>query len=297
MNRAELRRHLEEAGIRLRKAAGQNFLVEDDLAAAIARDGGAGPADVVLEVGTGAGILTRHLAGEAGHVLSVELDERVHALAGRLLADLPNVTLLRADALEGKAALNPVVLSALAERLGGGKRLRVVANLPYNVATPLVVLLLAAELPLDAVVVMVQLEAAQRFAARPGEEGFGAVSLLCAALSERVELVRRVPPEVFFPRPSVSSAVVRLVPRPGRQTGFPRFSQVVRGLFNYRRKTLTRAAHLAAAQDPGLAGLPQAVAGAGLGSVRVEEISLDQARLLAGEGPHPLSGQKSWRGG
>jgi 16S rRNA (adenine1518-N6/adenine1519-N6)-dimethyltransferase len=292
VTREELTQILAQAGIRLRKTSGQNFLLEDHLAAAIAGEGEIRDSDVVLEIGTGIGALTQYLCPPAHHVLSVEIDARVLDVARMQLAAHDNLTLLHADVLASKSALSPEVLGELRARLGT-RRLRVVANLPYNVATSLVVLLLSADLPLDAMVVMVQLEAAQRFAARPGDEAFGAVSLLCAALCERIELTRRVPPEVFFPRPKVQSAVVRFLPRTGRREGFPRLQRAVRGLFNYRRKRLGKAAKLAAKLDPELAWLPLAVEALeldGPSALRVENLALSDVRQLAAwEGPPPGS--------
>ncbi|MCO5169119.1 MAG: 16S rRNA (adenine(1518)-N(6)/adenine(1519)-N(6))-dimethyltransferase RsmA [Planctomycetes bacterium] len=263
MKRDELRALLEAAGVRPTRASGQNFLVDENLAQAIARDGvgddeAAGA--VVLEVGTGPGILTELLLPRARHVVTVELDARLAALARERLGDDPRLTLVEADALASKSQLNPRVLEALAPPLAGGAPLRVVANLPYAVATPLVVGLLSERLPLSLMVVMVQLEAAERFAAGVGDPAYGAVSVLCGALCERVKLLRRVPPDVFWPRPKVTSAVVRFDPRPDRRDGFEALAEVVRALFNYRRKTIARAARQVAEREPGLAWVEQAVA-------------------------------------
>ncbi len=281
MRREELRALLAQAGIQPRRSSGQNFLIEEPLADAIARAGEVGPEDVVLEIGTGPGILTSRLVKLAHHVIGVELDPRVAALTRAQVPAPERLTLLEADALAGKNQLNPLVLEALAERLAGGRRLRIVANLPYSVATSLVVLLLAAPLPLERMVVMVQLEAAERFAAGPGDEAYGAVSVLCAALAREVRLLRKVPPEVFFPRPKVTSAVVRFVPREGRHDGFAALSELVRALFNYRRKTLAKAARLAAKSAPGLAWVERALAaGAADPGRRPEELDLDGFRAL-----------------
>lgn len=279
MKREELRALVEAAGVRPSRASGQNFLIDDNLAVAIARDGTGEPGapdsaadDVVLEIGTGPGVLTEHLFPRAGHVLTVELDPRLAALSRERLGAASNLTLLEADALANKNQVNPLVLEALAPLLAARPRLRVVANLPYAVATPLVVGLLAQRLPLSLMVVMVQLEAAERFAAGVGHPQYGAVSVLCAALCERIRLLRRVPPDVFWPRPKVSSAVVRFDPRPDRHDGFEALSTVVRALFNYRRKTVAKAAREVAAREPSLAWIAEAV------SRRVAEGVLDARR-------------------
>lgn len=279
MKAEALRALVEAAGVRPSRASGQNFLVDENLALAIARDGTSDDAplvrpdgaqggaheaaareDVVLELGTGPGVLTELLLPRAHHVLTVELDARLAALSRERLGAADNLTLLEADALANKNQLNPRVLEALAPLLAGGRRLRVVANLPYAVATPLVVGLLAAPLPLSLMVVMVQLEAAERFAAGVGHPQYGAVSVLCASLCARIKLLRKVPPDVFWPRPKVHSAVVRFEPRPGRQAGFEALSSVVRALFNYRRKTVSRAAREVARREPHLAWIAEAVA-------------------------------------
>lgn len=287
MKQDELRTALEGAGIRPSKGYGQNFLIDENLALAIARDGAEGARDdVVLEVGTGPGILTEHLLPRAYHVVTVEVDPRLAALARARLGAASNLTLVEADALASKSELAPAMLEAVRARLGdagpGGRMLRVCANLPYAVATPLVIGLLAAALPLRVMVVMVQLEAAERFAADVGQAPYGAVSVLCRALCQRVSIIRKVPPEVFWPRPKVTSAVVRFEPRPERQQGHEALEAVVRGLFNYRRKTLAKAARLASEADPSLAWLEQAVATSGLdGRARTEDLALRAFQKLA----------------
>lgn len=282
MNRDELRVLMKQAGVRPRRSSGQNFLVEEDLARAIARDGEVQPTDVVLEIGTGFGVLTEHLCPLAAHVVSVEKDRKLQVMAADLLSQFKNLTIHEGDVLKTKNALAPDLLEVLHERVGPEGRLRVVANLPYNIATSLILLLLSADLPLDSIVVMVQLEAAERFGARHGDDSFGAVSLLCDALCERIELVRTVPRDVFMPRPKVTSAVVRLVPRPERHEGYEDLSLVVRGLFNYRRKNVLKAAKLAGKANPELVWLADAVrAIAPDPSARPEDLSLSDFRRLA----------------
>ena len=283
MKRDELRALMARAGIRPRRTAGQNFLVEENLADAIARDGGIEPGDVTLEIGTGFGILTSRLAARAHHVVGVELDPRVAAVARELLADAENLTLLEADALASKNALAPEMVELVRARLAAAPgRLRVVANLPYNVATPLVVLLLGERWPLASITVMVQLEAAERFAAQPGDEAYGAVSVLCRAQTESVEVVRKVPRDVFMPRPKVTSAVVRLIPSEGRHQGLAELAAVTRALFNYRRKTLSKAAKAVARRHPELDWIGGAIGEAALDpGLRVEDLGVQELRSLA----------------
>lgn len=300
MKREELRAVLEAAGVHPSRERGQNFLIDENLALAIARDGvgdDAAKDDVVLEIGTGPGILTELLLPRVHHVVTVELDGRLAAISRERLAAAPNLTLVEADALASKNALNPVMLDAVraalfdaARRDSTTRQLRVVANLPYAVATPLVVGLLSASLPLSLMVVMVQLEAAERFAAGVGDSAYGSVSVLCGALCDRIKLLRKVPPDVFWPRPKVTSAVVRFEPRPGRREGFEPLSLLVRALFNYRRKTLARAARSVSEREPALAWLDQAVRTLGqTGQLdpqrRPEDLGVKEFQIMASLAP------------
>lgn len=287
MKREELLSLLEEIGVRPSKEYGQNFLIDDNLSLAIARDAELDPREVVLEIGTGLGVLTRHLVAQAAHVVTVEKDARLAARAPDILGHPGNLTLLEMDALATKNELNPEMVRVARERALAARTpdlprpLVVAANLPYAVATPLVIGLLAEGLPLARLVVMVQYEVAERFAARPGQDAFGAVSLQCAALAERVRILRRVPREVFYPRPKVTSAVVRLDLRPELPADYPRLEAAIRGLFNYRRKTIARAAEQAAAQEPSLAWLPAAVARSGLDPrLRPDGLDLEACRRI-----------------
>jgi 16S rRNA (adenine1518-N6/adenine1519-N6)-dimethyltransferase len=286
MKRGELKTILGTAGIKPRKSAGQNFLMEESLAHAIAGDAEIDGDDVVLEIGPGLGMLTQFLTPLARHVVAVELDERLLAIARERLAGHENLTLIHADALASKSKLNPVMLDGVRERLaeGEGGALRVVANLPYNVATPLVVGLLGADLPLACMTVMVQLEAAERFAATVGDPQYGSVSLLCSALCDDVQVIRHVPREVFHPRPKVQSAIVRFRPAPQRLDGFPELSELVRGVFNYRRKTLNSALKFAAKRHPELAwARPAAEASEVDLTTRTDEVPLESFQAILRE--------------
>lgn len=295
MKREDLKALLNRFGIRLKKSSGQNFLVEENLLDAIARDGQVEPEDVVLEIGTGVGVLTERLVKMAHHVVSVEVDAGVLRVARERLAAHENLTFLHADALETKNALNPDLLDLLESLTTGERDLRVVANLPYHIATSLVVLLLSSErlTTLRSVVVLVQQEAGERFAARRGEPKYGGVSILCQRLTEEVCVVRRVPRDVFHPRPKVTSSVVRLVPRPDRLEGFEALSQVVRALFNYRRKTIGSASKQVARRDPMMMWLRDGCAEAGIDlSLRPEQLELEDFVRIAARrpsAPHPAS--------
>jgi 16S rRNA (adenine1518-N6/adenine1519-N6)-dimethyltransferase len=202
-----------------------------------------GPKDCVLEIGTGTGILTDALAGLAGRVVTCDLDRRLQGIAKGLREWPPTVTFLLEDILAGKHALNPAVLSRWrSEGAPGDLTLRVVSNLPYSVATPVLANLLWDGIPMRDAVVLVQREAAERFVARPGTGDYGPMAIAVALLAEAA-ILRHVPPQVFWPAPRVDSAVLRLVPRAParaaalRDAGLP---SLLQDAFQQRRKTLRK---------------------------------------------------------
>jgi 16S rRNA (adenine1518-N6/adenine1519-N6)-dimethyltransferase len=203
---------------------GQNFLADPNLLEAIVRDAELSPADVVLEVGAGEGVLSERLAPRIAHLHAVEIDRRLEP-ALEPVASLANVSLHWGDAMDLElGALRPAPTA-------------MVANLPYSVATPLILRTIA-ELPgLDRWTVMVQREIADRLRAGPGSRTYGAPSAI-AQLACEVELLRRVDPAVFRPRPRVDSAILGL-----RRTGpgaDPATRELVRAAFAHRRKSLAR---------------------------------------------------------
>jgi 16S rRNA (adenine1518-N6/adenine1519-N6)-dimethyltransferase len=170
------------------------------------------------------------------------------ALTAEAVAGLPGVRVLNADALAGKSTINPEVLDSVRSGLAAapGRRLKLVANLPYNIATPLVSnLLVHPELCPDRMVITIQHELAERMRAEPGREAYGALSILVQALAD-CDIVRTLPPAVFWPRPKVDSAVVAIVPRPEKRAAIadlPWFHLVVRRVFLHRRKNLRGVLH------------------------------------------------------
>src|SRR5262245_37756108 len=161
---------LDARGLRPKNKLGQNFLIDLNLLDLVVQTAELSRRDLALEIGTGTGSLTARLAERAGAVLSVEVDPSIHALAGELVGDRPNVRLLRADALRNKNDLNPVIVATLRdlrEKLGC-VWIKLVANLPYAVATPVISNLLLSEVPVERMVVTVQWEIAARLMARPG---------------------------------------------------------------------------------------------------------------------------------
>ena len=233
---------MQEAGIRPQGRHGQNFLIDLNLLDLLVRTADLGPSDVVLEVGTGMGSLTARMAPLAAAVVTVEIDPRLFSLASEELAGLPNVTMLQRDALKNKNTIHPAVLDAVHEKLAAvpGSRLKLVANLPYNVATPVLSNLLTVDpVPLS-MTVTIQKELADRIAARPGTKDYSALSIWMQALCA-IEIVREMQPQVFWPRPKVHSAIVHILPNPAKRAlvgdiGF--FHEFVRSLFFHRRKFL-----------------------------------------------------------
>jgi len=237
-----LRQRFAEAGIDLRKKLGQNFLIDLNLVRLIAESAELGPKDVVLEVGTGTGSLTAMLAERAAVVITVEIDEDLYRLAREHLYPFSNVVMLHADALARKSQLNPQMLGEVEKHLAqdAARRWKLVANLPYQIATPLLSNLLALDRPPVLMAVTIQKELADRITAKPSTKDYGALSIWVQTQCE-VELVRVMPPEVFWPRPKVSSAILRIRPEEAKRAQIPDrefFHQFVRDIFQHRRKFL-----------------------------------------------------------
>ena len=236
---------LQSRGIEPKNKMGQNFLIDLNLLDLIVRTAELDKADCVLEIGTGTGSLTTRLADAAGAVLTVELDPDMHALAKEMAGERPNVVLMHGDALARKNELNPEMLAAwgeLAARFGCTRR-KLVANLPYVVATPVVGNLLISGVPVERLVVTVQWEIAERMSAEVGTKDYGSLAVLVQSLAD-VRVVRRLPPSVFWPKPKVDSAIVEIIPDPAKRAhvGDPqKFRNFLRDLYTHRRKNLRQA--------------------------------------------------------
>ena len=232
-------------GIYPRHRFGQNFLIDLNIHDLIVKTAGVKAGDVVLEVGPGAGALTSLMAMTGATVVAVEIDPAMAGLTSDATAGLPNVRVLNVDALASKNRLNPEVLdnvkSALA--VSTDRKLKLVANLPYNVATPIIGnLLVHPELRLERIVATIQLELAQRMIAEPNSDDYSALSVLIQALTD-FTLVRTLRPSVFWPQPKVDSAIIALVPNEAKRAAIGDlawFHSVVRRIFLHRRKNLRR---------------------------------------------------------
>jgi 16S rRNA (adenine1518-N6/adenine1519-N6)-dimethyltransferase len=265
---------------------GQNFLIDLNLLDLILEASQLSRDDSVLEVGTGTGSLTARLCDGAGSVLSVELDRDFYRMATELHGKRSNLTLHFGDILEGKNILNPEVISlwdrVTAER--GCTQRKLIANLPYVVATPVIANLLVSEIPLERMLVMVQWELAERMVAEPGTKGYGALSVLLQSLAD-VSIVRRLGPTVFWPRPDVDSAIMKVVPRAEKRqvVGDPtRFRAFLRDLYTHRRKNLRQALSGWPTGKKAKAEIDAKLAELGIdGTLRAEALSLtDHLRLM-----------------
>jgi 16S rRNA (adenine1518-N6/adenine1519-N6)-dimethyltransferase len=240
--RSYLMKRFEEAGIHPRTKLGQNFLIDLNLLRLLHETARLEPCDVVLEVGTGTGALTRAMSEKAASVVTVELDAILYGLAMEELQDRPNVHQIQGDILQNKNRLNPEVLELVEQqrRAIPESRFKLVANLPYNIATPLLSNLLLIERPPVSMTVTIQKELADRIVARPGTKDYGALAIWMQSQC-RCRIVRMVAPTVFWPRPKVQSAIIEIIPDERLRARIPDlhyFHRFVRSMFFHRRKFL-----------------------------------------------------------
>ena len=215
------------------KKFGQNFLIDTHVLEKIISAAGITKNDCVLEIGPGIGTMTQYLAENAGHVVAVEIDRNLIPILKETLADYDNVTVINEDILRGD-------IKALDEEYNGGKPIKVVANLPYYITTPIIMGLFESGVPIDNITVMVQKEVADRMKEGPGSKDYGALSLAVQYYAEP-EIVANVPPNCFIPRPNVGSAVIRLTRHkemPVEVKDPALMFKIIRASFNQRRKTL-----------------------------------------------------------
>ena len=215
------------------KKFGQNFLIDTHVLEKIISAAGITKNDCVLEIGPGIGTMTQYLAENAGHVVAVEIDRNLIPILKETLADYDNVTVINEDILR-------VDIKALDEEYNGGKPIKVVANLPYYITTPIIMGLFESGVPIDNITVMVQKEVADRMKEGPGSKDYGALSLAVQYYAEP-EIVANVPPNCFIPRPNVGSAVIRLTRHkemPVEVKAPALMFKIIRASFNQRRKTL-----------------------------------------------------------
>ena len=242
---------LQKYQFHFQKKYGQNFLIDTSVLDRIIKAAQIGPEDCVLEIGPGIGTMTQYLAENAGKVIAVEIDKALIPILEETLAAYENITVIQGDVLKTD-------VRELSEKYGSGKRLKVVANLPYYITTPIIMGLFENEVPVESITVMVQKEVAERMQAKPGTKEYGALSLAVQYYA-RPEITANVPPNCFIPRPTVGSAVVHLKRHetPPVDVEDERFMfDLIRAAFNQRRKML-----------------PNALTGAGIANLTKEKIT------------------------
>ena len=259
------------------KKFGQNFLIDTHVLEKIISAAGITKDDCVLEIGPGIGTMTQYLAENAGHVVAVEIDRNLIPILKETLADYDNVTVINEDILR-------VDIKALAEEYNGGKPIKVVANLPYYITTPIIMGLFESGVPIDNITVMVQKEVADRMKEGPGSKDYGALSLAVQYYAEP-EIVANVPPNCFIPRPNVGSAVIRLTRHkemPVEVKDPALMFKIIRASFNQRRKTLQNGLGNASELPYTKEQIAAAIAEMGLTpTIRGEALSLAQFAQLS----------------
>ncbi len=259
------------------KRFGQNFLIDTHVLDKIIRAANVTKDDVVLEIGPGIGTMTQYLAQAAGLVIAVEIDDRLIPILHETLKDYDNVVIIHDDILK-------VDIRELAERYHGGRPLKVAANLPYYITTPVIMGLLEKEMPVDNITVMIQKEVAERMQAGPGGKDYGALSLAVQYYAEPY-IVANVPPNCFIPRPKVGSAVIRLTryqESPVSVCNPELMFRLIRASFQQRRKTLQNGLNNSADISFSRDEIVAAIESIGLPpTVRGETLTLEQFARLA----------------
>lgn len=227
---------LQKYNFNFQKKYGQNFLIDTHVLEKIIRESGITKDDLVLEIGPGIGTMTQYLAENAREVVAVEIDKNLIPILSDTLSAYDNVTVINEDILK-------VDINKIAEEKNNGKSIKVVANLPYYITTPIIMGLFESHVPLESITIMVQKEVADRMQVGPGTKDYGALSLAVQYYA-KPEIVANVPPNCFMPRPNVGSAVIRLTkyeePPVFVESEEFMFS-LIRATFNQRRKTLVNA--------------------------------------------------------
>ena len=255
----------------------QNFLIDTHVLDKIITAAGITNNDMVLEIGPGIGTMTQYLASAARKVIAVEIDDHLIPILEDTLSEYDNVTILHDDILK-------VNITHLASQYNGGRPVKVVANLPYYITTPIIMGLFEKDVPVDNITVMVQKEVADRMQVGPGSKDYGALSLAVQYYAEPY-LVANVPPNCFLPRPKVGSAVIRLkrYSSPPVSVRDPALMfRLIRASFNQRRKTLQNGLSNSPELSLSKEQIAQAILTLGMpASVRGETLTLEQFARLA----------------
>ena len=268
---------LQKYNFNFQKKFGQNFLIDTHVLDKIIRESGITKEDCVLEIGPGIGTMTQYLAENAREVVAVEIDDHLIPILEDTLSAYDNVTVIHDDILK-------VDIGKIVEEKNAGKPIKVVANLPYYITTPIIMGLFESHVPLKSITIMVQKEVADRMQVGPGTKDYGALSLAVQYYAEP-EIVANVPPNCFMPRPNVGSAVIRLTryDNPPVDVKDEKFMfALIRASFNQRRKTLvnglTNASNLNITKEQILGALEKMNLPA---TIRGEALTLEQFATLA----------------
>lgn len=268
---------LQKYRFNFQKKFGQNFLIDTHVLDKIIRAADITKDDFVLEIGPGIGTMTQYLACAAREVTAVEIDKALIPILEDTLSDYDNVTVINEDILK-------VDIAALAEEKNGGKPIKVVANLPYYITTPIIMGLFENHVPLESITVMVQKEVADRMQVGPGTKDYGALSLAVQYYAEPY-IVANVPPNCFMPRPTVGSAVIRLTRHaqpPVHVRDEKLMFRIIRASFNQRRKTLANGLKNSPELDLPKEVISEAINRLGRGaSIRGEALTLEEFAELA----------------
>ena len=276
-NPTNTREIIEKYGFMFQKRFGQNFLIDGNVVEKIVREAGVTKDDFVLEIGPGIGTMTQLLCENAREVAAVEIDTNLIPILKETLAPYDNVTVINEDILK-------VDIPALAQEKNGGRPIKVVANLPYYITTPIIMGLFESHVPIDSITIMVQREVADRMQVGPGTKDYGALSLAVQYYA-KPEIVLNVPPTCFMPRPNVGSAVIRLKKHetcPVQVDDAEFMFRLIRASFNQRRKTLANGLSNSSELTLSKEKIAEAIESLGVSpSIRGEALTLEQFAQLA----------------
>ncbi|MBI4835500.1 MAG: ribosomal RNA small subunit methyltransferase A [Planctomycetes bacterium] len=299
LNKSTLIGILEEKGIITSRSLGQNFLIDQNLLKFIVKTAGLSKDDYALEIGSGPGLLTGLIAQNAKYVWAVEIDKKVFHVSQSINPGLTNVKWINSSILDGEK-INSEVLSDIYHlktaphmlspcqsgvpetKLSGiirNPQLKIISNLPYASSGAIIMALLESKLPISEMTLMMQLEMAQRLTARPKTKEYNAFTILVNLLGA-VKIVRKIPPDVFYPKPKVTSALLTIIPYRKPIENYAKFKDTIHTIFRYRRKTI---GHILKEVSPNNLNINKILTKTGISpTMRPEEIAPTKYVELAG---------------